>query len=71
VTARTGVSWAGRPKTLWPISILCCGAGVTTSGGATRGRKFATIDRYVNERLAIFASTKHGLRGRNWATRFS
>jgi len=35
------------------------------------GRKFATIDRYVNERLAIFASTKHGLRGRNWATRFS
>jgi Group II intron, maturase-specific domain len=35
------------------------------------GRKFTTIDRYVNERLAIFASTKHGLRGRNWASRFS
>jgi RNA-directed DNA polymerase len=34
-------------------------------------RKFTTIDRYVNERLAIFASTKHGLRGRNWATRFT
>lgn len=34
-------------------------------------RKFATIDRYVNERLAIFASTKQGLRGRNWATRFN
>jgi RNA-directed DNA polymerase len=34
-------------------------------------RKFTTIDRYVNERLAIFTSTKHGLRGRNWATRFT
>lgn len=34
-------------------------------------RKFTTIDRYVNERLAIFASIKHGLRGRNWATRFT
>jgi RNA-directed DNA polymerase len=34
-------------------------------------RKFNAIDRYVNERLAIFASTKQGLRGRNWATRFT
>jgi hypothetical protein len=42
---------------------------LTSSGNS--GRKFATIDRYVNERLAIFASTKHGLRGRNWASRFS
>jgi hypothetical protein len=33
-------------------------------------RKFATIDRYVHERLAIFASTKHGLRARNWTQRF-
>ena len=28
-------------------------------------RKFAQIDSYVHERLAIFASTKHGLHGRN------
>ena len=35
------------------------------------GRKFAHIDAYVNERLAILASTKHGLTGRNWATRFN
>jgi RNA-directed DNA polymerase len=30
-------------------------------------RKFAQIDRYVYERLAIFMSTKHQLkRSRNW-----
>jgi len=28
------------------------------------------IDSYVNQRLAMLASTKHGLRGWNWATRF-
>jgi RNA-directed DNA polymerase len=33
-------------------------------------RKFAHIDSYVNERLAILASAKHGLQGRNWVTRF-
>ena len=32
--------------------------------------KFDTIDTYVNQRLAILASTKHGLRGWNWTTRF-
>ena len=34
-------------------------------------RKFAQIDSYVNERLAILASAKHGLQGRNWVTRFN
>lgn len=34
-------------------------------------RKFSQIDSYVNERLAILASTKHGLKGRNWTTRFT
>jgi group II intron reverse transcriptase/maturase len=29
-------------------------------------RKFAQIDGYVHERLAIFASIKHGLHGRNY-----
>ena len=32
-------------------------------------RKFAAIDAYVNQRLAMLASTKHGLRGWNWTTR--
>jgi RNA-directed DNA polymerase len=34
-------------------------------------RKFSHIDSYVHLRLAIFASTKHGLPGRNWQRRFS
>ena len=34
-------------------------------------RKFSHIDCYVNERLAILASAKHGLQGRNWVTRFN
>jgi group II intron reverse transcriptase/maturase len=33
-------------------------------------RKFDQIDRYVHERLAILASSKHGLHGRNWGTHF-
>jgi RNA-directed DNA polymerase len=33
--------------------------------------KFSLIDVYVNERLALLASTKHGLTGRNWVTRFT
>lgn len=32
--------------------------------------KFSAIDSYVHERLAMLASTKHGLSGRNWVTRF-
>ena len=34
-------------------------------------RKFDVVDRYVHERLAILASDKHGLRGRNWDSRFT
>jgi RNA-directed DNA polymerase len=33
-------------------------------------RKFDQIDTYVNQRLAMLASTKHGLPGWNWTTRF-
>ena len=33
--------------------------------------KFDAIDTYVNERLAILASAKHGLQGRNWVSRFN
>jgi len=35
------------------------------------GEKFSAIDSYVNERLAILASAKHGLQGRNWRDRFN
>ena len=34
-------------------------------------RKFAVIDSYAHERLAILASNKHGLRGRNWVSRYT
>jgi group II intron reverse transcriptase/maturase len=34
-------------------------------------KKFATLNSYVHERMAIFASNKHGLSGRDWATRFN
>jgi group II intron maturase len=33
-------------------------------------RKFAQIDSYVHERLAILACNKHGLSGRKWVSRF-
>jgi RNA-directed DNA polymerase len=44
-------------------------AGYFRNGNS--GRKFNAVDGYVHERLAIFASRKHGLRGRNWATRYT
>jgi RNA-directed DNA polymerase len=34
-------------------------------------RKFNAVDSYVHERLAKLASVKHGISGRNWATRFT
>jgi group II intron reverse transcriptase/maturase len=34
-------------------------------------RKFAAIDSYVHQRLAILASNKEGRRGRNWKKRFT
>jgi hypothetical protein len=39
--------------------------------GGNSARRFATIDRYVHERLAILASNKEGRRGRNWHKRFT
>jgi hypothetical protein len=34
-------------------------------------RKFSVIDSYVHLRMAMLASDKYGLHGRNWATRFT
>lgn len=34
-------------------------------------RKFHQIDSYLHERLALFASVKHGQHGRNWASTFT
>jgi len=37
----------------------------------TSGQQFDHIDSYLNERLAILASAKHGLKGRNWVASFN
>jgi Group II intron, maturase-specific domain len=34
-------------------------------------RKFAAIDGYVHERLAIWTSSKPGRQGRNWQSRYT
>ena len=34
-------------------------------------RRFAQLDSYVRERLAIFASIKHGRHGRNWQRHYT
>jgi RNA-directed DNA polymerase len=34
-------------------------------------RKFSSVDSYAHERLAILASKKHGLPGRNWQRRYT
>ena len=34
-------------------------------------RKFQVVNSYAHERMAILASNKYGLHGRNWATRFN
>lgn len=44
-------------------------AGYFRNGNS--GRKFNAVDGYVHERLAIFASRKHGRAGRNWTTRYT
>ena len=34
-------------------------------------KKFSAVDAFVHERMAILASNKYGLSGRNWASRFN
>ena len=34
-------------------------------------QKFHEIDSYADQRLALLASRKHGLTGRNWGRRFN
>ena len=69
--ARTAATQGCRWNGLSRISTACCAVGGTTSATETPRRKFVHIDAYVNERLAILASAKHGLQGRNWVSRFN
>ena len=59
-------------STRWSlISTPCCGARGAYFRYGNSAEKFAHTDRYVNERLALLASAKHGLTGPNWVTKFN
>jgi group II intron reverse transcriptase/maturase len=66
-----------RSKAERPVSVVIADLNPVLRGWAAyfrngnSGRKFNVVDGYVHERLAIFASRKHGLAGRNWTTRFN
>ncbi|MFD1312125.1 group II intron maturase-specific domain-containing protein [Streptomyces kaempferi] len=72
VRAATACSRAERP-----VSAVVADLNPVLRGWAAyfrngnSGRKFDVVDGYVHERLAIFASAKHRLAGRNWTTRFT
>jgi RNA-directed DNA polymerase len=69
---RTGRRYAGQPLE-WAVEDLnrvLRGWGNYFRYGNS-GQKFLQIDSYAHERLAILASRKHGLTGRNWVTRFN
>lgn len=72
VRAATAISKAERPVSavVADLNPVLRGWGAYFRNGNS-GRKFNAVDGYVHERLAILASRKHGLRGRNWATRFT
>jgi outer membrane scaffolding protein for murein synthesis (MipA/OmpV family) len=72
IRARTERRYARLPLE-WAVEDLnraLRGRGNSFRSG-TSARKFAHIDSHVNERLAILASAKHGLQGRNRVTRFN
>ncbi|MFF3159667.1 group II intron maturase-specific domain-containing protein [Streptomyces sp. NPDC057910] len=72
IRAATSRSKTGRPVSavVADLNPVLRGWGAYFRNGNS-GRKLSAIDGYVHERLAILASRKHGLRGRNWATRYT
>jgi RNA-directed DNA polymerase len=65
-----------RRRVGWPVEWVAADLNPVLRGWGAyfrRGnsaKKFSHIDSYVHLRMAIFASTKHGLRGLNWQRRF-
>jgi RNA-directed DNA polymerase len=61
----------------WPVEAIVAKLNRVLRGWAAyfrdgnSGRKFDAIDAYVHERLAIWASSKHGRHGRNWKRRYT
>jgi group II intron reverse transcriptase/maturase len=66
-----------RRRVGWPVEWVVADLNPVLRGWGAyfrRGnsaKKFSHIDSYVHLRMAIFASTKHGLRGLNWQRRFN
>ncbi len=72
IRERTPRGYAGRSleAVVKDLNPVLRGWGNYFRWGNSSG-KFAAVDCYVNQRLAQLASVKHGLRGWNWATRFT
>ena len=71
IRERTQRSIAHRPleQTVDNLNPVLRGWGAYFRYGNS-AQKFDAIDCYVNQRMAMLASTRHGLRGWNWTTRF-
>ena len=67
----------GRNQVSRPVSAVVEGLNPVLRGWGNyfrwgnSARKFAAVDSYVHQRLAILASNKEGRRGRNWKKRFT
>jgi group II intron reverse transcriptase/maturase len=67
----------GRARVGWPVEAVVTDLNPVLRGwgnyfrSGNSGRKFAAVDSYVHERLAILASRKHGRRGRGWVHRYN
>jgi RNA-directed DNA polymerase len=72
VRQRTGRRYASLPieQVVDALNPVLRGWGNYFRDGNS-SRQFAAIDSYVHLRLAMLASTKHGLPGRTWTTRFN
>lgn len=66
-----------RSRASWPLNAVVDDLNPVLRGwGAyfakgNSAAKFHSIDSYVHQRMALLASDKYGLHGRNWATRFT
>ena len=71
IKSRTGRRHVGRPigAVVADLNPVLRGWGAYFRWGNS-ARKFAAVDMYVHERLAILASRKEGRRGRGWGKRF-
>ena len=66
-----------RNRASWPLDQVVADLNPVLRGWCAyfsvgnSSEKFSAVDDYVHLRMARLASTKHGLHGRNWATRFT